>query len=144
MPEILVRLAQMRREISIVLIVDSLDYLRRGGRIGTASAVMGTLLKIKPILAVVEGRMIPIDQVRTQKRAAERLVAELVSKLSEPDQPVQAGVMHAAAEEELEKLASTIQARFNVTRLFKAELGPVLGAHLGPGALGAGICPEPR
>ena len=143
MADILKRLKQMRHEISIVLMVESLEHLRRGGRIGTATAFLGTLLKTKPILTIVEGEIKPLERVRTKNRAMIRLIAELESKLTTPDQPVQAGVMHAAASADMETLVQMMRAHFNVTRLFAAEFGPVIGVHLGPGALGAGICPEP-
>ena len=142
MAEILTRLAQIRRSLTIVLMVDSLDYLKRGGRIGAASAYLGALLQTKPILAIVDGQIKPLDRVRTRRKAIDRLVVELSSGLPGPNYPVQAGVMHAANPMAMERLIGQIQARFNITRLFTAEFGPVIGAHLGPGALGAGICPD--
>jgi DegV family protein with EDD domain len=141
--QILARLEQMRRDTRIVLVVDTLEYLRRGGRIGPAATFLGTLLNTKPILAVVEGTIQPLDRVRTKRRALERLFSELEGQLSTPRQPVQAGIMHIAAQAELENLAALMIKRFNITRLYTSELGPVVGAHLGPGALGVGICPEP-
>ncbi|NJN97213.1 MAG: DegV family protein [Anaerolineales bacterium] len=143
LPSILSRLEQMRRDTHIVLVVDTLEYLKRGGRIGTAAAFLGTLLNTKPILAVVEGKLQPLDRVRTKKRALERLFVELESKLITPRQPLQAGVMHIAAEAEMDSMAALLRDRFNITRLYTSELGPVIGAHLGPGALGVGICLEP-
>ncbi len=142
--EILARLEQMRRDIRIVLFVDTLEYLRRGGRIGPAAAFLGTLLNTKPILAIIDGAIQPLDRVRSKKKAIERLLAELESSLPDRTQPVQAGVMHVAAEADMESLAMMMKARFNLVRLYTSELGPVIGAHLGPGALGAGICPEPK
>jgi DegV family protein with EDD domain len=141
--QIIARLEQMRRDTSIFLVVDTLEYLKRGGRIGAAACFLGTLLNTKPILAVVEGKLQPLDRVRTKKKALERLFSELECKLAYPTQPVQAGVMHIAAEAEMESLTALIKERFNTTRLYTSELGPVIGAHLGPGALGVGICPEP-
>jgi DegV family protein with EDD domain len=142
--QILTRLEQMRRDTSIFLVVDTLEYLKRGGRIGTAAAFLGTLLNTKPILAIVEGKLQPLDRVRTKKKALERLFSALKSKLADPQQPVQAGIMHIAAQAELESLAALMKEYFNITRLYTSELGPVIGAHLGPGALGVGICPEPQ
>lgn len=140
--EILARLEQMRRDTSIVLVVDTLEYLRRGGRIGAAAAFLGTLLNTKPILGLVEGKIQPLDRVRTKKKAVERLFTELESKLAYPRQPIQAGIMHIAAPAEMESLTALMKERFNMTRLYTSELGPVVGAHLGPGALGVGICPN--
>jgi len=142
--QIIARLEQMRRDTRIFLVVDTLEYLRRGGRLGAAACFLGTLLNTKPILAVVEGKIQPLDRVRTKKKALERLFTELEHKLAYPTQPVQAGVMHIAAQAEMESLAAMIQERFNTIRLYTSELGPVVGAHLGPGALGVGICPEPN
>ncbi len=142
--EIMARLEQMRRETSIVLFVDTLEYLKRGGRIGAAAAFLGTLLNTKPILAIVEGKIQPLDRVRSKKKAVERLLVELESKLPDLAQPVQAGVMHIAAEAEMDSLMAMMKERFNLVRLYTSELGPVVGAHLGPGALGVGICPEPH
>jgi DegV family protein with EDD domain len=141
--QIMARLEEMRRSTRIVFVVDTLEYLRRGGRIGGAAAFLGTLLNTKPILAVVEGKIQPLDRVRTKKRALERLFSELESHLASPRQPVQAGIMHIAAQAEMESLAAMMTERFNITRFYTSELGPVIGAHLGPGALGVGICPEP-
>jgi DegV family protein with EDD domain len=142
--EIMARLEQMRRETVIVLVVDTLEYLKRGGRIGAAAAFLGTLLNTKPILTVVEGEIQPLDRVRTKKKAIDRLFIELKRQLPRPDQKIQAGVMHVVAEAEAERLASIIQEHFNVTYCFISELGPVVGAHVGPGAVGVGFCPEPE
>jgi DegV family protein with EDD domain len=143
LPEIITCLEQIRRSISIVFVVDTLEYLKRGGRIGTAAAFLGTVLDTKPLLTLVDGQIQPLDRVRTKKKAIERLFIELDHKLSSPDQPVQAGVIHVAAESEMHRLVTMVKARFNVTRFFASEAGPVIGAHLGPGAIGVGICPEP-
>jgi DegV family protein with EDD domain len=140
---IMARLAQMKREVTIFLFVDNLDYLKRGGRIGAASAFLGTLLKTKPILTIKEGKIEFVAQVRTKEKAIDRLITELERRLSYPDQPVQAGVMHVMANVHMAAVAGTLRDRFNLTRLFTLELGPVIGIHLGPGAVGAGICPEP-
>ncbi len=140
--EIMPHLEQMRREISIILVVDSLEYLKRGGRIGAAAAFLGTLVDTKPIFAIVEGQLQLLARVRTKKKAINRLLTELEHKLSTPDQPVQAGVMHVSAPAEAEKVAKMIQTHFNVSYFFISELGPVIGAHVGPGMLGAGIYPQ--
>ncbi len=139
---ILTRLEQMRRDTMIVMAVDTLEYLKRGGRISPAAAFLGTLLNTKPLLAVVAGQVQPLDRVRTKQRALERLLQELERKLARPDQPVQVGVMHVSAEAEMEKMAAMVKERFNVTRFYTAELGPVIGAHVGPGTLGVGLCPD--
>jgi len=140
LPAILTRLTQIRSNLPIFLLVDTLEYLKRGGRIGAATAFLGTLLDTKPILAVEEGEIRPVGRVRGKKKAVRRLFDELERKLPVPDRPVQAGVMHAAAEDEAQKLGELIRERFNVTYFFVFELGPVLGTHVGPGTIGTGFC----
>ena len=140
LPDILARLAQIRQNLPIFLMVDTLEYLQRGGRIGAAAAFLGTLLDTKPILAVEAGEIRPVGRVRGKKKAIQRLFDELARKLPAPDQPVQAGIMHAAAEDDAQKLGGMIREHFNVTYFFVFELGPVLGAHVGPGAIGTGFC----
>ena len=142
LPDILARLTHIRHNLPIFLTVDTLEYLRRGGRIGAAAAFLGTLLDTKPILAVQDGEIRPVGRVRGRKKALRRLFDELERKLPTPDQPVQAGVMHAAAEDEALKLGEMIRERFNVTYFFVFELGPALGAHVGPGTIGTGFCPD--
>ncbi|MBN1219293.1 MAG: DegV family protein [Anaerolineae bacterium] len=140
--EILARLVQMRRELAIFFMVDTLEYLKRGGRLGAATAFLGGLLDTKPILAVVDGEIKPVGQVRTKKRAICRLLTELEQKLPAPNQLVQAGVMHVTAQAEAETLGEMMRQHFNITYFFIFELGPAVGAHLGPGTLAAGVCPE--
>lgn len=140
LPEILIRLTQMRQKLPIFLMVDTLEYLKRGGRIGAASAFLGTLLDTKPILTVEAGEIRPVGRVRGKNKAIRRLFDELERQLPASNQAVQAGVMHAAAAEEAQQLADMIRERFNVTYFFVFELGPVVGAHVGPGAIGTGFC----
>jgi len=142
LPNILTRLTRMRQNLSIFLTVETLEYLKRGGRIGAAAAFLGTLLDTKPILTVEEGEIRPVGRVRGKKKAVRRLFDELERKLPALDHPIQAGVMHAAAEDEAQKLGEMIQERFNVTYFFVFELGPVLGTHVGPGTIGTGFCPD--
>ncbi len=142
MVDILARLNQMRRELSLVLMVDSLEFLRRSGRLGVSAAWLGALLQTKPILTINQGQIEPLIQVRTKQKAMQHMVAELEARLARPDQPVLAGVMHLAADADMARLVELMQARFNITRIFTAEFGPVIGTHLGPGALGVGLCPQ--
>lgn len=141
---ILDRLAYMRDNTHIIFMVDSLEHLRRGGRINTAAAFLGTLLHTKPILALVQGKIEPVDRVRTKKKALDRLFAILEQQLPRPDYPVQAGVMHIGAEADMISLSQRMRDCFQITRLFNLEIGPVIGAHVGPGTLGAGFCLEPN
>ena len=141
MDDIIARLEQMRRDMKVYFVVDTLEYLQKGGRIGAAAAFLGTLLKVKPILILDDGVVKPLDKVRTKRKAMQRLLSELESYAA-PDQPVQAIAMHAQAPEEARDLEAEIRRRFNCQRTLFGEIGPVVGTHTGPGLLGAAICPE--
>jgi DegV family protein with EDD domain len=118
--------------------VDTLEYLRRGGRIGTAQALFATTLSVKPILQLVEGQIVALEKVRTATKALARLV-ELTVRAAGRDE-VDLAVHHVAAAER----AAGVEARLReqIARLGDsqvAELGPVIGAHLGPGVVGVVI-----
>jgi DegV family protein with EDD domain len=115
--------------------VDTLEYLRRGGRIGTAAALFATSLSVKPLLQMVEGQIVPLEKVRTSSRAVARLIELTVRAAG--DGPVDLAVHHLAAAERATALEA--QLRSALPRLGEshvAELGAVIGAHLGPGVLG--------
>ena len=139
--EIVARVEQMRRDMKLYFVVDTLEYMQRGGRIGAAAAFLGTLLKVKPILTLDEGIVKPLDMVRSKRKAIQRLLAELEAHVS-PGQPVQAVVMHAQAPDEVGELEAEVRRCFNCQRIIFSEVGPVIGVHTGPGVLGAAICPE--
>jgi DegV family protein with EDD domain len=139
--EIVARVEQMRRDMKLYFVVDTLEYLQKGGRIGAAAAFLGTLLKVKPILTLDEGIIKPLDKVRSKRKAIQRLLAELESHVS-PGQPVQAIVMHAQVPDEVSELEAEVRRRFNCQRTIFGEVGPVVGVHAGPGVLGAAVCPE--
>lgn len=121
--------------------VDTLDRLRRGGRIGTAAALVGTALGVKPLLHVAQGRILPLEKVRTTARAAQRLV-ELSVKAA-GDGPVDLAVHHLAAAERAEDVAARLRERIpHVARLLVSEVGAVIGAHVGPGLLGVVVVPR--
>jgi DegV family protein with EDD domain len=115
--------------------VDTLEYLRRGGRVGAAQSWIGGALKIKPILAL-EREITPIERVRTASRAFERMV-EYMDALHEAGRDGWA-IQHIQAEEQAGRLADRGRALFGSEPLFVSEIGPVIGAHVGPGLLGVG------
>ena len=116
--------------------VDTLEYLRRGGRIGAATALLATSLSVKPLLQMVEGQIVALEKVRTPTRALARLVS-LIADAAGPG-PVDVAVHHLAAAARAESVAAQLRIALPTIReLHVAELGPVLGAHLGPGVIGA-------
>ena len=115
--------------------VDTLEYLRRGGRIGTAAALLATSLSVKPLLQMVGGHVVGLEKVRTPTRALARLVA--LTAAGAGDGPVDVAVHHLAAAARAEMVAGQLRSALPALRhLYVAELGPVLGAHLGPGVIG--------
>jgi DegV family protein with EDD domain len=127
-------------QTSTFFVVDTLEHLRRGGRIGAAAAVLGSALAVKPVLHVKEGRVVPLEKVRTAARANNRLVQRAVEAAGEG--PVSVAVHHLAAEERAERLAAELRERLPALReLHVSELGAAIGAHVGPGAVGVVIAP---
>jgi len=115
--------------------VDTLEHLRRGGRIGAAAALVGTALAVKPLLHVVDGRIAPLEKVRTASKALARLEELAVERAG--DAPVDLAVHHLAAEDKAGELAARLRARVpGLQELHTSEVGAVVGAHVGPGLLG--------
>ena len=115
--------------------VDTLEHLRRGGRIGAAQALLGTALSVKPILHVREGRIVPLEKVRTVSKGIARLEALAVAAAG--DGPADVAVHHLAAAERAALLAERLRGRLpRVRRFYASEVGAVVGAHVGPGVLG--------
>jgi DegV family protein with EDD domain len=120
--------------------VDSLDYLRRGGRIGQATALLGTALSVKPLLHVDSGRVVPLEKVRTGTRARARLV-ELVVQAAGPS-PCALAVHHLGAAERAAGLVEQLRSRVPaVSECLISEVGAAIGAHAGPGMLGVVVLP---
>jgi len=128
-----------REQLKIWFAVDTLEYLQRGGRIGKAQALVGAALKIKPILSL-ESEIVPVDRVRTANRAFERLVDYMHSRRDDgADGWV---IQHIQAPDQAERLVERGREIFGSEPLWVSEIGPVIGAHVGPGLLGAGGCPR--
>jgi DegV family protein with EDD domain len=129
------RAEAVREELKIWFAVDTLDYLRRGGRIGAARAWIGTTLKIKPILTL-EDEITPIERVRTRSRAFERMV-DYARQRHEAGADAWV-VQHVQDPETAARLVEACKPIFGRDPVFTSEIGPVIGAHVGPGLLGVG------
>jgi DegV family protein with EDD domain len=129
------RAEALREELKIWFAVDTLDYLRRGGRIGAARAWIGTTLKIKPILTLEE-EITPVERVRTRSRAFERLV-DYARQRHEAGADAWV-VQHVQDPENAERMTEACRPIFGCEPVFTSEVGPVIGAHVGPGLLGVG------
>ncbi len=120
---------------SLYFYVDTLEHLRRGGRLGAAAALLGTALSVKPLLHVVDGVIEPLERVRTAARAVARV--EDLAVAAAGDHPVDVAVHHLAAPDGAQALAGRLRARLpRLGDLYVAEVGAVVGAHVGPGLLG--------
>lgn len=131
-------------ESSSLFYVDTLEYLRRGGRIGAAAALFGGALSVKPLLQIADGRVATLEKVRTAARALSRL--EELAVQAAGDRPVDVCVAHLASPDRAAQLAETLTDRLAENlggrELWCGELGAVLGAHVGPGMLA--VCVAPR
>ncbi len=128
-----------RDELKMWFALDTLEYLRRGGRIAGAQAWLGSALKIKPILTV-ESEITPIERVRTSRRAFERMV-DLLRTLAQEGRDAYM-VQHIQAPEQAAELARRGTEILGRPPLVTSEIGPVIGTHVGPGLLGAGGLPS--
>lgn len=130
--EILTLIQRTIPRLRLVAVLDTLEYLRRGGRIGRAAAMMGTVLRVKPLLLVQNAELVPLENVRTRRRALQRLL-EIVEGWAPLEE---VAVIHAAAPELAEEVRQRVGAFHPVERIPVVEAGPVLGTHVGPGAVG--------
>ena len=133
--------ADVAARCRVFFCVDTLDRLRRGGRIGAAAALVGSALAVKPLLHVAHGRIVPLEKVRTTARAAQRMVELAVRAAG--DGPADLAVHHLGAAERAEELAERLRERLpRVARLLVSEVGAVIGAHAGTGLLGIVVVPR--
>jgi DegV family protein with EDD domain len=128
-----------RSQLKMWFAIDTLEFLRRGGRIGGAQAWLGSTLRIKPILTV-ESEITPIERVRTSRRAFERMVDLLSERAADGADGWM--VQHIQAPDEAAALVARGREIFETEPVCVSEIGPVIGAHVGPGLLGVGAIPR--
>ena len=122
------------RNTGVFFLVETLEFLRRGGRIGGAQALLGNVLNIKPILELSNGVIESVDKVRTKQKAMQRVVELAVDRV-DARTPVWIAVTHANAEADAQTLLTAAQAELSPIETFISPLSPVIGAHVGPGTL---------
>jgi DegV family protein with EDD domain len=126
---------------SVFFYVDTLEYLRRGGRIGAASALLGSALAVKPLLHLVDGRIVPLEKVRTASRGVARLEELAVERAGQAE--VDLAVHHLASADRAEALAARLRARApRAGQVEVIEVGAVVGVHVGPGMLAVVVAPR--
>jgi len=132
--QILATVEALIPKLNLIFVVDTLEYLRRGGRIGGARALVGTLLQVKPMLEIRNGQVEPLEQPRSRARALARLLEVLKERADQ--RPLHVAVLHANAPQEAEKIAEQVRAQYECKEFYITEIGPVIGIHSGPGAVG--------
>ncbi|MHB8134034.1 MAG: DegV family protein [Anaerolineaceae bacterium] len=127
-----------RDQTGILFAVKTLEFLHRGGRIGSAANLVGTMLNLKPILELQNGKIESVDKVRTMNKALDKVVDMLVSKVQD-HQPIRISIQHANAYTEAEQLLERVKLKFPNGKLAEtmiSEVSPAIGTHTGPGLLG--------
>jgi DegV family protein with EDD domain len=124
-----------RKQSGVYFVVDTLEFLHRGGRIGGAARLLGTALNLKPILTVIDGKIEPVARVRTQRKAFEKMLNILADKLDHGSIS-RLSVLHANAASQADQLMSELAQRFHPSETIMTEVSPVIGTHTGPGTVG--------
>lgn len=126
---------KIREQTGVYFAVDTLEFLHRGGRIGGAQRFLGTALNMKPVLAVIDGRVEAVERIRTKSKALER-VLEIVIEQTKGKTPIRLATLHAAAESEARALLDKASKELNATESILSTVSPVVGTHAGPGTVG--------
>lgn len=128
--EIVKEIEDQKKRMGVRLTVSSLEYLKRGGRLSTTEAMIGSLLNIKPIIGLIDGSLIPLNKVRGKKKAMEKILEDVPANISF------ISICHIKIPEEAGEYQRLIRERFPLARTEIYEIGPVIGSHLGPEAIG--------
>lgn len=139
--KILERLNMLREKTDVIYTLDTLEYLRRGGRIGRVQALAGALLNLKPIINVdrKDGKYSTIGKARTINKAIEAIADHLEKEYAQTS--VQVTILHGQFADQAEVLKEVLSKRLNVALIEVRRISPVLGVHTGPGIVGAAVCP---
>jgi len=132
---VLERVYQVRARTELFIALDTLEYLHRGGRIGGAARLLGTMLSFKPVLAVENGKIEALEKTRGRTKSLQKLI-EIAEQRLAGRHPDELAIVHVGAEEEAALLKKWVSERIQPKRLYTNTLSPVLGTHGGPGAIG--------
>lgn len=139
-PEAVIKeLEEMKKTVRAYFMADDLSHLQRGGRLNSAQAFIGGLLKIKPILHFDNKVIVPFEKIRTRKKAVSRIF-ELFDEDARKGIPMQAAVIHANREEEAGDIIEELSRKYPHVEFYKSYFGAVIGTHLGEGAIGIAWC----
>ncbi|TNU30104.1 DegV family protein [Bacillus velezensis] len=137
--EIIKELEEMKKTVRAYFMVDDLSHLQRGGRLSSAQAFIGGLLKVKPILHFDNKVIVPFEKIRTRKKAITRIF-ELFGEDASKGIPMRAAVIHANREEEAADIIQELSGKYPHVEFYNSYFGAVIGTHLGEGAIGIGWC----
>jgi DegV family protein with EDD domain len=135
--KILLRLEELKKTARAYFMVDDLSHLQRGGRLSSAQAIIGSLLQVKPLLHFENKVIVPFEKIRTRKKAMKRIV-DLLGEDAASGEQYQAVVIHANREEEAVEWQSVLESLYPNVEFSLSYFGPVIGTHLGEGAMGLG------
>jgi DegV family protein with EDD domain len=133
--EVIQAAKDIKDRVHFLFAVDTLEFLHRGGRIGTAKRLLGTALQIKPLLEWKDGIIQPLCQARTKRKALAKMLDEAQARL-EGKPMAEVVVVDIDAPQEGDKVANQVKERFNVSRVLRSTVSPVVGTHAGPGSVG--------
>jgi DegV family protein with EDD domain len=126
---------QARNHTGVIFAVDTLEFLHRGGRIGGGARFLGTALNIKPILELQDGRVEPLERVRTRKKSLARVI-ELIEERIGERHPIRLAALHANSPDDARWLMEEAKKRLDIDETIYSEVSPVVGTHAGPGTVG--------
>ena len=139
--EVVTAAEKTRDNVHLLFVVDTLEYLHKGGRIGGAKKLLGTALNIKPILHFEDGVIQPLSQTRTMKKGIDELLTIAETRLGDR-QMEEAAVIHVDCLEDGVSLVEVVKNRFDPSQIHLSDVSPVVGTHVGPGALGLAFYPS--
>ena len=140
--EVVAAAEQVCDGMDVMFVVDTLEYLHRGGRIGGAKRLLGTALNLKPLLYLEKGRIEALASVRTKRKAVARMLDVAEERLA-GKRMAEAAVLDVDCPEEGKSLAEMVKERFGLSVVYQTKVTPVIGAHVGPGTVGLCFYPEP-
>jgi len=139
--EVIAAAEETRDRMNVLLAVDTLEYLHRGGRIGGAKRLLGTALNVKPLLHLYDGRIDALAQVRTKRKAVAQML-EVAEERLDGRRMAEVSILDVDSPEEAERVAKQVKERFGVSTVYHAMVSPVIGTHVGPGTVGIAFYPE--
>lgn len=138
--KILEKLKTIRNKMETFAILDTLEYLKRGGRIGSVEGFFGSILNIKPILKVIDGELKPFSKTRSVSKAMDKVLENIKGKIKENTQ-IEAAIMHANTIKRADALKRKVLEKFNCREIITLLVGPAIATHTGPGAVGISYYP---